>query len=89
MDGDALCDKALPCMECLHQTCIQKLEPKLLNGWQIWIGRRAANADGRKDFWKKIVEGMLRVKGKLEDRYATSPKFSKYFQIRIKLFVCN
>ena len=29
------------------------------------------------------------MNGKLEDRYAISRKFSKHFQIWIKLFVCN
>ena len=37
--------------------------------------RRAANTDGRKDFRMKIVDGKLRMKWKLEDRYAASREY--------------
>ena len=43
-----------------------------MNDLQISIERRAANTDGRKDFRMKIVDGRLRMKWKLEDRYAAS-----------------
>ena len=81
MCGDPLLDKILQCIECLHQACIPKLEHKLFNGLQILIRRRAANADGRKDFWMAIVNCMLRMNGKLEDHYAIAQKFNEHFQI--------
>ena len=43
-----------------------------MNDLQISIKRRAANLDGRKDFRMKIVDGRLRMKWKIEDRYAVS-----------------
>ena len=55
--GDTLFDKTLQCIECLRQVCIQKLEPKIFNDLQLLIKKQAANADGRKDFWKKLVDG--------------------------------
>ena len=67
-----MCDKVLQCVECLRQVHIEKLEPSLLNDLQISIKRRVANTDGRKDFRMKIVDGRLRMKWKLEDRYAAS-----------------
>ncbi|CAM4754730.1 unnamed protein product [Rotaria magnacalcarata] len=54
--GDALFEKALQCIQSLREICIQKLEPKLFNDFQIVIKRQAANIDGRKDFWTKIVD---------------------------------
>ena len=36
--GDALFEKAIDCLQCLRQTCIQKLEPKLFNDLEQ-IGR--------------------------------------------------
>jgi Ku-like protein len=56
--GDALFEKALQCIECLREICIQKLEPKVFNDLQVLIKKQATNIDGRKDFWKKIVNGM-------------------------------
>ena len=66
-----------------------KIRANLLSDLQISIKRRAENPDGRKDFGMKIVDGMLRMKWKLEDRYAISRRFTRYFQVRIKLFICN
>ena len=43
-----------------------------MNDLQISIKRRSENPDGRKDFRMKIVDGRLRTKWKLEDRYAAS-----------------
>ncbi|CAF3652063.1 unnamed protein product [Rotaria sordida] len=54
--GDALFDKALQCIQYLREICIKKLEPKIFNDLQILIKKQAANIDGRKDFWKKIVD---------------------------------
>ena len=62
--GDTLFEKALQCIQCLREVCIDKLEPKLFNDLLVLIKNHAANIDGRKDFWKKIVEGMLRMMGK-------------------------
>jgi len=56
--GDNLFDKALQCIECLREICIQKLEPKIFNDLINLIKKQAANIDGRKDFWKKIIDGM-------------------------------
>ncbi|CAF2593188.1 unnamed protein product [Rotaria sp. Silwood2] len=54
--GDALFDKALQCIQCLRDMCIQKLEPKIFNDLEILIKKQAGNIDGRKDFWKKVVD---------------------------------
>jgi len=56
--GDTLFDKALQCIQCLREMCIKKLEPKIFNDLQNLIKKQATNIDGRKDFWKKIVDGM-------------------------------
>lgn len=56
--GDILFDKALQCIQCLRAMCIKKLEPKLFNDLLVSIKKQAANIDGRKDFWKKIIDGM-------------------------------
>ena len=74
------------CVECLRQVCIEKLETSLLNDLQISIKRREENPDGRKNFRMKIMDSRLRMKWKLEDRYAISRRFTRYFQIRIILF---
>jgi hypothetical protein len=55
--GDTLFEKALQCIQYLREMCIQKLEPKIFNDLQNLIKKQAANIDGRKDFWKKIVNG--------------------------------
>ena len=78
-------DKVSQCVECLREVCIQYLEPSLLNDLEISIKRRPENPDGRKDFRMKIVDGRLRMKWKLEDRYGILRRFARYFQIRIKL----
>ena len=41
-----------------------------MNDLQISIKGRAENLDGRKDFRMKIVDSRLRMKSKLEGRYA-------------------
>jgi hypothetical protein len=56
--GDTLFDKALQCIQCLREICIKKLEPKIFNDLQNLIKKQTTNIDGRKDFWKKIVDGM-------------------------------
>ena len=38
------------------------------------IKKRSENPDGRKDLRMKIVDGRLRMKWKLEDRYAAPPE---------------
>jgi hypothetical protein len=55
--GDSLFEKALQCLQILREICIQKLEPKLFNDLQNLIKKQAGNIDGRKDFWKKVVDG--------------------------------
>jgi ATP-dependent DNA helicase 2 subunit 2 len=55
--GDSLFEKALQCLQTLREICIQKLEPKIFNDLQNLIKKQATNIDGRKDFWKKIVDG--------------------------------
>jgi hypothetical protein len=55
--GDALFDKAIQCLLALRCSCIEKLEPKLFNDLAILIRNRTQSADGRKDFWKKMIEG--------------------------------
>ena len=55
--GDALFDKAMQCLQCLRDICIQKLEPKLFNDLLGSIKRQSTAIDGRKDFWKRIIEG--------------------------------
>jgi hypothetical protein len=57
--GDALFEKALQCLQCLRETCINKLEPKMFNDLELLLKRQASTVDGRKDFWKKIVDGMF------------------------------
>jgi len=54
--GDALFEKALQCLQCLREICVQKLEPKIFNDLENLLKRQAATIDGRKDFWKKLVE---------------------------------
>ncbi|CAF0722876.1 unnamed protein product [Adineta ricciae] len=54
--GDSLFDKALQCVQCLRETCLAKLEPKLFNDFETLLKRKAADVDGRKDFWKKIID---------------------------------
>ncbi len=55
--GDALFEKAIQCLQCLREMCIKKLEPKIYNDLEVLIKRQASTIDGRKDFWKKIVDG--------------------------------
>jgi hypothetical protein len=57
--GDALFEKAFQCLQCLRETCINKLEPKIFNDLEVLIKRQASTVDGRKDFWKKIVDGKI------------------------------
>ncbi len=57
--GDALFEKALQCLQCLRDTCIQKLEPKIYNDLEILIKKQASTIDGRKDFWNKITDGII------------------------------
>lgn len=54
---DALFDKAFQCLQCLRDSCIQKLEPKTFNDLEGLIKKQATAIDGRKDFWQKIVDG--------------------------------
>ncbi len=56
--GDSLFEKALQCIQCLRETCINKLEPKIFNDLEVLLKKQASDVDGRKDFWKKIVAGM-------------------------------
>ena len=55
--GDALFEKAFQCLQALRDVCVKKLEPKIFNDLQILMKKQAATVDGRKDFWKKIVDG--------------------------------
>jgi hypothetical protein len=55
--GDSLFEKALQCLQCLRDVCIDKLEPKIFNDLEGVIKKQASAIDGRKDFWKKIVDG--------------------------------
>ncbi len=55
--GDALFEKAFQCLQCLRETCINKLEPKIFNDLEVLLKKQASTIDGRKDFWKKIVDG--------------------------------
>jgi hypothetical protein len=55
--GDALFEKAMQCLQCLRERCIEKLEPKVFNDLEVLIKKQALTADGRKDFWKKIIDG--------------------------------
>lgn len=55
--GESLFEKAIQCLQCLRDICIQKLEPKTFNDLQNLIKKQANTIDGRKDFWKKIVDG--------------------------------
>lgn len=59
--GDSLFEKALQCLQCLREICIQKLEPKVFNDLQNLIKKQATNIDGRKDFWKKVIDGKYRI----------------------------
>ncbi|UJR27942.1 hypothetical protein I4U23_009202 [Adineta vaga] len=54
--GDALFEKAFQCLQCLRETCMNKLEPKLFNDLEFLIKKQASTIDGRKDFWKKLVD---------------------------------
>ncbi|CAF1066284.1 unnamed protein product [Rotaria magnacalcarata] len=54
--GDALFEKAFQCLQCLRETCINKLEPKVFNDLEILLKRQASTMDGRKDFWQKIID---------------------------------
>ncbi|CAF1376694.1 unnamed protein product [Adineta ricciae] len=54
--GDALFDKAFQCLQCLRETCMTKLEPKIFNDLECLIKKYASTIDGRKDFWKKLVD---------------------------------
>ena len=56
--GDSLFEKALQCIQCLRETCIDKLEPKIFNDLEGSLKKQASDVDGRRDFWKKIVDGM-------------------------------
>ena len=58
--GESLFEKALQCLQCLRETCIQKLEPKIFNDLENLIKKQATNIDGRKDFWNKLVDGKRR-----------------------------
>jgi hypothetical protein len=60
--GDALFEKAVQCLKCLREICIQKLEPKIYNDLEVLIKKQASTIDGRKDFWNKIVDGMFEEK---------------------------
>lgn len=55
--GDALFEKAIQCLICLRENCITRLEPKIFNDLEMLIKKQTAMVDGRKDFWKKLVEG--------------------------------
>ena len=55
--GDALFEKAFQCLQCLRDTCIAKLEPKIFNDLEVMLKKQASTADGRRDFWTKIVDG--------------------------------
>ena len=57
--GDALFEKALQCLQCLRETCINKLEPKIYNDLELMLKKQASTIDGRKDFWQKLVDGMF------------------------------
>lgn len=57
--GDALFEKALQCLQCLREICIQKLEPKIYNDLEMLIKKQASTIDGRKDFWTKICDGIF------------------------------
>ena len=59
--GESLFEKAIQCLQCLREICIQKLEPKIFNDLQNLIKKQANAIDGRKDFWKKIVDGKYRI----------------------------
>ncbi|CAF0919684.1 unnamed protein product [Adineta steineri] len=54
--GDSLFEKALQCIQCLREICIDKLEPKIFNDFEVVLKAHASDIDGRKDFWKKIVD---------------------------------
>lgn len=55
--GDALFEKALQCLICVREACINKLEPKIFNDLQALIKKQASTIDGRKDFWQKLIDG--------------------------------
>jgi hypothetical protein len=38
--GDTLFEKALQCIECLREICIQKLEPKIFNDLEVLIKKQ-------------------------------------------------
>ncbi|CAF1443443.1 unnamed protein product [Adineta steineri] len=54
--GDSLFEKALQCIQCLREICIDKLEPKIFNDFEVVLKAHSSDIDGRKDFWKKIVD---------------------------------
>ena len=54
--GEALFEKAMLCLKSLRDVCMKKLEAKIFNDLLTLIKRQSTEIDGRKDFWKKIVE---------------------------------
>lgn len=54
--GEALFEKAILCLKSLRDVCMKKLEAKIFNDLLTLIKRQSTEIDGRKDFWKKIVE---------------------------------
>ena len=56
--GDALFEKAYQCLQCLREVCLDKLEPKIFNDLEILLKKQASTADGRQDFWNKLIDGM-------------------------------
>ena len=57
--GDTLFEKAFQCLQALREICISKLEPKIFNDLEVLIKKQASTIDGRKDFWKKLVDGRI------------------------------
>ncbi|CAF1177015.1 unnamed protein product [Rotaria sordida] len=57
--GDALFEKALQCLQCLREICINKLEPKIFNDLELLLKKQASTIDGRKDFWQKLIDEKL------------------------------
>lgn len=66
--GDALFDKTMLCLKSLRDVCIQKLEPKIFNDLIGSIKRQSTAIDGRKDFWKRVVQGKMSNAKKRTDR---------------------
>ena len=68
--GDALFDKIIQCLHCLRDVCIRKLEPKIFNDLQHSIKKQTNAADGRNDFWKRLLDG--KIKHRIEQFYSRS-----------------